>query len=180
MTQSARRVIKVGMTDVTVRISNRTTLEVAVTSNGTVVVRGPQATTNEEAAALVRRRRTWIYQQLAKIAERAPENPIKTLMEGETFTLHGRPTRLHISHESDMVASASEGTLTLGHNTARNLPIARQTLINLYSSATREWLKNNYTQITQIANKANLTARSSTRLRKHWTTYHPRNGLTVH
>ncbi|MEU3742938.1 YgjP-like metallopeptidase domain-containing protein [Streptomyces sp. NPDC032198] len=95
------RTIRVGNTDITVRTSNRTTLTVTVTRGGNIIVRGPDTTTDTDAATLVERRRSWIYRQLSHLAETAPDNPQRELIRGAGFDVLGRPHRLRIVLDDD-------------------------------------------------------------------------------
>ncbi|GHE09229.1 YgjP-like metallopeptidase domain-containing protein [Streptomyces alanosinicus] len=98
---SSDRTIRVGTIDVTVRTSNRTTLAVTVTRRGGIIVHGPHTTTDLDAAALVERRRSWIYQRLTHLAETAPDDPLKELAPGSGFNVLGRLHRLRIVADSD-------------------------------------------------------------------------------
>ncbi|MFF4507662.1 YgjP-like metallopeptidase domain-containing protein [Streptomyces sp. NPDC001401] len=97
---STDRTIRVGTINVTVRTSNRTTLDVTVTKRGDIVLRGPHTTTDTDAAALVERRRAWIYRRLTHLAETLPHNPLKHLTTGEEFTVLGQPHRLQITPDT--------------------------------------------------------------------------------
>ncbi len=99
-----QRTLLVGGATVTVRTSNRTTLGLDVTKAGDIVVRGPHHTTDAEAAALVERRRRWIYRQLNHLAEISPHAPVRHLADGEQFTLLGRRYRFRIVPDDALTA----------------------------------------------------------------------------
>ncbi|MEV0373547.1 YgjP-like metallopeptidase domain-containing protein [Streptomyces sp. NPDC050636] len=79
--------IPVGGTTITLKTSNRTTLDLDVTTTGKIVVRGPHSTTDSQAADLAERRRHWIYRKLTRLAARAPLDPPRHISTGETFTV---------------------------------------------------------------------------------------------
>ncbi|MFI6469792.1 YgjP-like metallopeptidase domain-containing protein [Streptomyces sp. NPDC050516] len=176
MTSRTERILRVGNTTVTLRTSDRTTLDANIDANGNIIVRGPRDTTDD----IVERRRTWLYRRLAKITDSTPTNPIKKLVDGETFAVRGRPATLQLTDETDTKAVLDGAILKLPRIAATKPHKARQELINLYSSITQTWLKENLGQIGQLIAEPDLSARISTRLRTNWITRHPTRGLTIH
>lgn len=181
------RTIRVGALDITLRTSNRTTLGITVTQDGGIIVRGPHGTTETEAARLVERRRSWIYRQLTRITETAPDNPIKELIRGAGFNVLGLHHRLHIVPDSDqneplvqLRNTPTGGWLHLRRSTAHNPDKARRILINFYADTGREWLKNDHAHIPAHATNRDLTITFSTRMRTTWAHHHPTRGLTLH
>ncbi|MDN3025724.1 YgjP-like metallopeptidase domain-containing protein [Streptomyces sp. S.PB5] len=181
------RTIRVGTIDVTVRTSNRTTLTVAVTRSGNIIVRGPHSTTDTEATALVTRRRSWIYRQLAHLAETAPDNPLKELVAGAGFDVLGRPHRLRIVPDDtqgepliQQSSTPSGSWLHLRRSTMLKMDEARQSIIYLYAKTGREWLKNDQPQTVTYRSNCRLPVTFSTRMRSNWTLNHPTRGLTLH
>lgn len=181
------RTIRVGTIDVTVRTSNRTTLTVTVTQNGNIIVRGPHSTTDTDAAALVERRRSWIYRQLSHLAETTPDNPRKELIRGAGFDVLGRPHRLRIVPDDDQDepliqyrSTPTGGWLHIRRSTTLKLDEARRTIINFYAETGREWLKLNYPQITRYTPNSSIPVTFSNRMRTTWTRKHPTRGLTLH
>ncbi|MCX4666405.1 M48 family metallopeptidase [Streptomyces sp. NBC_01381] len=181
------RTIRVGTIDVTVRTSSRATLAVTVTKSGSIIVRGPRSTTDTDAAALVERRRSWIYRQLTHLAETAPDNPLKELAPGAGFEVLGRPHRLRIVPDDDQVeplvqrARTSTGDwLHLRRSRILNVDEARQTIINFYAKAGCKWLKINRPQIAPYGSNSRFPVTFSTRMRTNWTLNHPTHGLTLH
>ncbi|MBK3575938.1 DUF45 domain-containing protein [Streptomyces sp. MBT65] len=181
------RTIRVGTIDVTVRTSNRTTLTVTVTRGGSIIVRGPHSTTDTDAAALVERRRSWIYRQLSRLAETTPDNPRRELIRGAGFDVLGRPHRLHIVPDDDQDepliqyrSTPTGGWLHIRRSTTLKLDEARRNIINFYAETGGEWLKLNYPQITRYTPNSSIPVTFSTRMRTTWTHNHPTRGLTLH
>ncbi|GGX51047.1 YgjP-like metallopeptidase domain-containing protein [Streptomyces noursei] len=181
------RTIRVGTINVTIRTSNRTTLDLTVTRHGNVIVHGPPAATDADATALVNRRCSWIYRQFAHLAKTAPEDPLKELVPGTGFDVLGRRHRLRIVPDSNQnepliqLRSTSTGVrLHMRRSTALKTDEARRTLTNFYANTGHEWLKVNLPQIAANTPTRNLTATFSTRMRTTWTRHHPSRGLTLH
>ncbi|MEU7158537.1 YgjP-like metallopeptidase domain-containing protein [Streptomyces chrestomyceticus] len=186
MTQH-QRTLHVGGATVTVRTSNRTTLGLDVTKAGDIIVRGPHHTTDTEAVALVERRRRWIYRQLNHLAETAPHTPVRHLVDGEQFTLLGRPHRFRIAPDGALTTPATRqedpesGTaIHMRRSSCLNLDKARRELINLHAKTAQEWLKTYGPHITRYTNTPDMMLTASTRLRTTWVRHHPGRGLTLH
>ncbi|MCX5206681.1 M48 family metallopeptidase [Streptomyces sp. NBC_00237] len=187
MPQPQERTITVGGIPVTIRTTNRTTLDTYVTTHGDVVVRAPHGTTDTQAIDLVERRRTWIYNRLTDITENTPEDPTRHLTNGETFHLFGHPHKLRIVPDSKdeqpvtrfhFTTSRSEIRLHRSH--AINPNKARRTLTHFYAEAGQKWLKDHGAHITRLTNNPDIPLTTSTRLRTTWITHHPTHGITLH
>ncbi|MFD3667229.1 YgjP-like metallopeptidase domain-containing protein [Streptomyces sp. NPDC058672] len=186
MTYKTERTITVCDITIHVRTSDRTTLDLAVTAAGRVVIRGPHHTTDTQAADLALRRR-WIYRQLTHLSETTPTNPVKTLGAGEEFTILGRLHRLQIVPDTEQAEPLhlrqGPGTgyeLSMRHGTAENLQKARQKLINFHAKTGQGWLKNIGPQIAAHLTKMGISASFSTRLRTSRAHHHPTHRLTLH
>ncbi|MFZ3493141.1 YgjP-like metallopeptidase domain-containing protein [Streptomyces sp. 5.8] len=187
MTYLKERTINISGVSVTIRTSNRTTLELDVASTGNIIVRGPDTTTDDEAHDLVNRRRRWIYRQLTHLCETAPDNPTKAIKNGETFPFFGRLHTLRITRQEAGASAAIAythpdlgPTIDLRQHAATNEDDARRTLINLYANETREWLKNHGRRITQLTTKPDIELKVSWRARTRWITRHKDGSLTLH
>lgn len=187
MTYLKERTISINGVSITIRTSNRTTLELGIASTGNIIVRGPDTTTDDEAHDLVNRRRRWIYRQLTHLSETTPDNPTKTIKNGETFALFGRPHTLRITRQEPGASAAIAythadlgPTLDLRQHTTTNEDDARRTLINLYANETRDWLKNHGHRITQLTTKPDTELKVSWRARTRWITRHKNGNLTLH
>ncbi|MGW6021314.1 YgjP-like metallopeptidase domain-containing protein [Streptomyces sp. NPDC055099] len=184
---SSDRTIRVGTIDITVRTSNRTTLATAATRTGTIVVHGPHTTTDEDATALVERRRTWIYSQLARVSQTAPENPLKELIPWAGFDVLGRPHRLRIVPDDEQDepltrerSTPTGGWLHLRRSTMLKVDETRQTFIKFYVETGREWLKINQPQIARYAPNSDVRLTFSARMRTTWAHRHPKRGVILH
>ncbi|WP_399932069.1 YgjP-like metallopeptidase domain-containing protein [Streptomyces kanamyceticus] len=187
MTYYTERVITVSAVQVFIRTSHHTHPTVTVSRQGDIIVRGPSTTTDAEATALVERRRSWIYRQLTRLAETAPDDPLKELVPGSEFDVLGQPHRLRIipddeqEEPSTRLRQAHTGAqLTLRHTTALNPNKAQRTIINFYATTGQEWLKTHHDQIAAHAANQPLTGSFSTRMRTTWARNHPTRGLTLH
>ncbi|MFD8980918.1 YgjP-like metallopeptidase domain-containing protein [Streptomyces sp. NPDC059564] len=172
---------------ITIKTSNRTSLELDVASTGNIIVRGPHTTTDEEARDLVTRRRRWIYRQLTHLCETTLENPMKVIEDGEQFPLFGRPHTLRIIRRDPGASPANAYThpdlgpiIDLHQHAATNQDDARRTLITFYSNATRTWLENHGHQITQLTTNPDTPLTVSWRARTRWITRHKNGALTLH
>ncbi|GGU26605.1 YgjP-like metallopeptidase domain-containing protein [Streptomyces violascens] len=173
MSDTTSHAMSVGSTPVTLRTSNRTTTDIA----DNLSTSGPH---NTEASDIVERRRAWLCRRLTKIADSTPTNPVKTLVDGEVFAVHGRPTTLQLTDESNTKAVLDGAALKLPRTTAANPDIAHRNLINFYSNITQIWLEQNLEQISRLIAEPDLPAYASTRLRTNWITRHPARGLAIH
>ncbi|MEN8649170.1 YgjP-like metallopeptidase domain-containing protein [Streptomyces sp. 21So2-11] len=187
MTYKTERTIVVGDITISVRTSDRTTMDLDVTTIGQVIVRGPHHTTDAQASDLARRRRRWIYQQLTCIADTRPNNPIKVLETGEEFPVLGQPHRLRVVPDTQQIEPAlhhlDPGTrccISMRHSTAEKLHKARQGLINFYAATGQEWLKIIDLQIAARSRNTGIPVSFSTRLRTTRARHHPTRGLTLH
>ncbi|MEU9120002.1 YgjP-like metallopeptidase domain-containing protein [Streptomyces sp. NPDC048506] len=187
MTYKTERTITIGDITISVRTSDRTTLNLDVSATGEVIVRGPRYTTDAQAIDLAQRRRRWIYRQLARIAATTPKNPIKFLDTGEVFTVLGRPHRLRIVPDAEQTEPITHHLhpetgdwLHIRHTTATKLHIARRTLINFYAKTAKDWLKITSQQIATFAPKPDIPLVVSTHLRTTRAHYHPTRGITLH
>ncbi|KUL23188.1 YgjP-like metallopeptidase domain-containing protein [Streptomyces regalis] len=187
MTYKTQRTITVGDITISVRTSDRTTLDVDVTSTGQVVVRGPHHTTDTQAADLARRRRRWIYRKLNRIADTTPNRPIKVLDTGEEFTILRQSHRLRIVSDTQQVEPIQRhqgvGTdrwLSMRHSASANLHKARHHLINFHAITGQKWLKIIDPQIAAHFINMGIRVSFSTRLRTSRAHHHSTRGLTLH
>lgn len=88
--------------------SNRRTIGLYVERDGSVLVRAPQAATDERIAAVVNAKLKWIYRTQARWAELNPARPRKEFVSGETVYFLGQPYRL------DFVPDARRGIRLVG------------------------------------------------------------------
>lgn len=183
---TTERLIKVGEFDVLLRTSTRRTKDIGITVDGQVVVRAPHGTTPMDAAALVRRRREWIYRQLHRL-KRARTTPVtKTLTEGEEFLVLGTPHQLDLAHITDdtpPVTTHHHPTngplLQLDHRLAGRPTHARNALIHWYAQQAQNWLNENGEHITLNQDKARTRLRASVRLSTALVAHRPHHELVL-
>lgn len=77
-----------------VQRSERSTLRIAVTPDGNVVVSAPTHAQDADIVSRVRRRGAWIVRQQARFDRWRPRTPVRQYESGETHLLLGRPYRL--------------------------------------------------------------------------------------
>lgn len=187
VTYYSERVVTVGAVQVLIRTSHRTHPTVTASRQGDIIVCGPSTTTDAEATALVERRRSWIYRQLTRLTETAPDDPLKELVPGSEFDVLGQPHRLRIipddeqEEPSTCLCQAPTGAqLTLRRATALNPDKVQRTIINFYATTGQEWLKTHHGQIAAHAANQPLTGSFSTRIPTTWAGNHPTHGVTLH
>ncbi|MHA7956379.1 YgjP-like metallopeptidase domain-containing protein [Streptomyces sp. L500] len=171
----------------TLRTTDRKTLDITVKATREVIVRGPHDTTDEQAIALVRRRRAWIYGQLRHLEQNAPENPVKELVNGSGFVVLGRGHRLRIvpddAQDQPVVQHLHTGSgswLHMRRTTADNASTARRALVDFYARAGQGWVERNAPSILTRTATPEMAVRMSTRMRTTWAYRHPTRGLTLH
>lgn len=94
-----------------VQRSERVTLDIAVSPDGTVTVIAPITTKDDDVNARVRRRAAWILRQQRYFAEFRPRTPPRIWVPGETHRYLGRQYRLRVG---DPEASDARVRLTRG------------------------------------------------------------------
>lgn len=167
--------------------TGRKTLGITVNATGEVIVRGPHGTTDEQAIALVRRRRAWIYGQLRHLEQNAPENPVRELVNGSGFVVLGRGHRLRIvpddAQDQPVVQHLHTGSgswLRMRRTTAGDADAARQALIGFYARTGQGWIEQHVPSILNRNGTPEMPVRISTRMRTTWAYRHPDRGLTLH
>ncbi|WP_372407356.1 YgjP-like metallopeptidase domain-containing protein [Streptomyces luteireticuli] len=186
-TPTIERTIQVGDMAVTLRTGNRRTRALSVTSAGAIVVHAPHGTSNATAIDLVKRRREWIYRQIAQRTYDRANHPVKELVNGETFLLLGTTYLLHLAppgpHPEPTVqhhASDDGPRLRISNTLARNPVKARRELIAWYANQAQEWLDSTGRQNVQLGIRQCPTLRASSRATTRWATYRPGRGLVLH
>ncbi|MGP3685858.1 YgjP-like metallopeptidase domain-containing protein [Streptomyces sp. IBSNAI002] len=186
--KATRTAIHAGVT-ITIKTSNRTTTDLAVTPHEGITVRGPHTLTDDDARALVTRRKHWVYRQLSKLCAQAPANPTKTLRDGETFTILGTPHILRLTGDRPQTEPARvrydprDGfVVDLSQEAAENADEARQIMINLHVDVANKWLEKNSARITRLVPNRDIKITASTRKRTHthWVNRRPNGELALH
>ncbi|MFE5717668.1 YgjP-like metallopeptidase domain-containing protein [Streptomyces erythrochromogenes] len=187
MTGKTTRTANHGGVTITIKTSDRTTTDLTVTPREGITVRGPHTLTDDEARALVTRRKYWVYRKLTKLSEQAPANPTKTLRDGETFTILGTPHTLRLTdrrpepHAPAVHDDPEHGpVLHLEQAVAANLDIARRTLIKAHAETANKWLKENGERITRLTTNPDIRITASPRSRTTWIIRRPTGELSLH
>jgi predicted metal-dependent hydrolase len=79
---------------------DRTTLEIAVEPDSTVVVAAPLDATSQAIAERVRKRGAWVRKQQRFFAQYLPQTPERRFVAGETHLYLGRQYRLKVVHKA--------------------------------------------------------------------------------
>lgn len=187
MASKTTRTANHGGVTITIKTSDRTTTDLIVTPHEGITVRGPHTLTDDEARALVTRRKHWVYRELAKLCEQAPTNPTKTLRDGETFTILGAPHTLRLTDRRPDTQAATAydhpehgPVIDLEQAAALNRDTARRTLIKLHTDTANNWLKENGARITRLTTNPDIRITASPRSRTTWITRRPTGELTLH
>ncbi|MBC9717782.1 DUF45 domain-containing protein [Streptomyces sp. TRM66268-LWL] len=185
-TAQNERTFLVGKLPVTLRTSPRRTKDLSITADGRVLVRAPHGTSNTEAAALVRRRREWIYRQLHRRQGRRLDRPAKQFDDGEEFQVHGVPHRLRLTDvhaQDDLVeqyrSSETEAWLHLRSDAAAHPNRARNALIHWYARRTQSWLDLHRAEFARNRHHLALGLRVTAKLSSSLVAYRPRHELVL-
>jgi predicted metal-dependent hydrolase len=92
---------------------NRTTLEIAVEPNSTVVVVAPVDATLQAIAERVRRRGAWVRRQQRFFAQYIPQTPERRFVAGETHLYLGRHYRLKVVPAAKASVKLNRGFLVV-------------------------------------------------------------------
>ncbi|WKV74116.1 DUF45 domain-containing protein [Streptomyces sp. PCS3-D2] len=189
MTGKTTRTANHGGITITIKTSNRTTTDLTVTPREGITVRGPHSLTDDDARALVTRRKHWVYRELTKLCEQAPTNPTKVLRDGETFAILGTPHALRLVDDRPQAKPArvhydrQDGfVVDLSREAAEDPDIARRTLIKLHADTANKWLEKNGARISRLTTNPHIKLTATTRSRTHtrWITRRSTGDLTLH
>jgi len=115
-----------------VRRSERSTLRIAVTPEGDVVVSAPSHATDDDIVSRVRRRGAWIVRQRARFDRWRPRTPPRQYESGETHLLLGRPYRLLVETGATVGVRIDGGRLVLTQPQDKGLIFRRTVLRHWY------------------------------------------------
>ncbi len=119
------------------RSDRRRALEITVERDGTLMLSAPDAATEETLQAFVRRKRPWVYKQLARQATLATPPRAKEFVEGEGFTYLGRNYRLRLVAEADAPVKLQGGRFVMPKALATQ---GRDHLVRWYCERAKPWL----------------------------------------
>ena len=108
--------------------TNRSTTDIVIERNGSVVVRPPQGFSEEQVDAVVESKRRWIYRNLAEWRDLNATAVVREWVNGETFLYLGRSYRLSLVSDQGCDIKLLEGRFCLkrslidsgGPNAAKN------------------------------------------------------------
>jgi predicted metal-dependent hydrolase len=120
------------------RSSVRRSMEIVVGRTGELVLSAPPAVDETRLRDFVRRKRMWIYQQLARQAMLGKQPRGKAFVDGEGFPYLGRNHRLRLVPESDAAIKLMGGRFVMPKALAKD---GREHLIRWYCGRARPWLE---------------------------------------
>jgi len=98
------RAVRVGDLELTIAPpTERTTLEIVIERDATLVLKAPRSATVERAEEFVASKRSWIYRKLAEKDALVGPPVVKQFVDGEGFAYLGRSYRLLIDDGADQV-----------------------------------------------------------------------------
>ena len=100
--------------------TNRSTTDIVIERNGSIVVHPPMGYTPEQVDAVVESKRMWIYRNLAEWRDLNTTAVVREWVNGETFLYLGRAYRLSLVSEQDCDLKLKEGRFCLNRNLIDN------------------------------------------------------------
>ncbi len=119
------------------RSARRRALEIVVERDGQLVLSAPPDVEEARLHDFVRRKRMWVYKQLARKEILPREAPRKVFADGEGFLYLGRNYRLKLVAEADAAVKLQAGRFVMPAALARD---GRRLLIRWYCERARPWL----------------------------------------
>lgn len=119
------------------RSALRRSLEITVDRSGDLILSVPAAAPESALRDFVQRKRTWVYQQLARQETFRRETPAKIFVEGEGFLYLGRSYRLRLVDESIAPVKLVSGRFVMPKELASD---GREHMIRWYSGNATRWL----------------------------------------
>jgi predicted metal-dependent hydrolase len=121
-----------------VRLSaRRRALEITVDRGGELILSAPSGCADERLRDFVRRKRMWIYQQLARKDALTQVVRPKVFIDGEGFAYLGRSHRLRLVPESDAPVKLLNGRFVMPQALAVD---GRAHMIRWYCERARPWV----------------------------------------
>lgn len=119
------------------RSARRRALEITVDRDGALVLSAPEEAEDAHLHDFIRRKRQWIYKQLARHESQPPPPRSKEFVEGEGFPYLGRTYRLRIVSDADAPVKLQAGRFAM---TAKSAANGREHLITWYCERAKPWL----------------------------------------
>lgn len=119
------------------RSSGRRVLEITVGRTGELTLSAPSGVPESRLREFARRKRIWVYKQLARRDVLMPQPLPKVFTDGEGFAYLGRSYRLKLVPHSDAEVKLLGGRFVMPKGSASQ---GREHLIRWYSERARIWL----------------------------------------
>lgn len=119
------------------RSAARRALEITVDRAGELILSAPPGVPDERLREFVKRKRMWVYKELAKRDALNHEAPRKAFVDGEGFAYLGKSYRLRLVPEADAAVKLQGGRFVMPKALARN---GREHLIRWYCERAKPWL----------------------------------------
>lgn len=129
------------------RSARRRTLEIVVERDGALIVTAPPGVPSASLRDFVRRKRMWVYRQLARKEVSRREVPRKVFVDGEGLPYLGRNYRLRLVPEADVAVKLQGGRIVMPKALA---PAGRDHLIHWYCARAQSWLR---TKVREYASR---------------------------
>lgn len=119
--------------------SRRRTLEITVDRGGELILSAPPDVAEEQLRDFVRRKRMWVYRQLARKEAINKPLPRKVFVDGEGFLYLGRSYRLRLMPDeaTDAAVKLQLGRLVMPRSLVRE---GREHLLRWYMARAQSWL----------------------------------------
>lgn len=127
------------------RSAVRRSLEITVDRSGDLILSAPAAAPEAALRDFVQRKRTWVYQQLARQETLSREVPTKVFVDGEGFLYLGRSYRLRLVDESIAPVKLMGGRFVMPKELAGE---GRDHMIRWYSGNATRWLTSKVADFT--------------------------------
>jgi predicted metal-dependent hydrolase len=120
--------------------ARRRTLEITVDRGGELILSAPLDVGESRLRDFVRRKRLWVYRQLARKEALTRPLPRKVFTDGEGFLYLGRSYRLRLvpDEETDASVALKLGRLVMPHGLARD---GRSHMLRWYVERAQPWLR---------------------------------------
>lgn len=117
--------------------TERTTLQITVDRDASLILRAPAAATRERAEQFVNSKRSWVYRKLAEKHALAGPPVVKEFVNGEGFAYLGRNYRLFLD-DSEPAVRLDRGRFRISPKVAANGPEAMR---RWYIRTGQPWLR---------------------------------------
>lgn len=118
----------------------RRTLQITVGRSGQLTLSAPPNIPKARLEDFVRRKRMWVYRQLARKEALKEPQPRKVFVDGEGFLYLGRNYRLRLAPDeaTDVAVKLQQGRLVMPRSLARD---GREHLLRWYTARAQPWLQ---------------------------------------